>query len=247
MKKSLLLLIVCLCLSMSLTLASCTLGGGEPTDSDASSLNTDSGSATAPSDNQSNTQDSTTNIEEDNGEAEHTCYMEEVSKIDATFEEMGSITYRCSCGNERIEALAKLEHSYSSTLTHNGGDTHWYACIDDGYEELKSGESLHHLTESDFNSSTGYATYSCNCGYSEQYLRAVITSDPTVSGTVYIGQKLSDISLTGGSGSVEGLFVWSSPETIVTEGGSYNVTFVPTSSEYASIPTQVQITATQLT
>ena len=295
MKKSLLLLLVSLSLCMSLILAACSSGGSDPTGSDDTTVNDDKG----------------------NGEGKHTCSMVEVSRIDATFTAAGSITYKCSCGEERLEPIPKLEHSYSSTLTHNGGDTHWYVCTDDGYEDLKkdeathtllagtvtpatyesaefteyscvcgyskqvqtadmllhnyastwsydttshwhactdagythlkADESLHHLSESNFDSSTGYATYRCDCGYSGQYLRAVITSAPTVSGTVYIGQKLSDITLTGGSGSVDGLFVWSSPETIVTGSGSYNVTFVPTSSEYASIPTQVQITATQLT
>lgn len=287
MKKSLLLLLVSLCLGMSLILASCSLGGGDPT------------------------------VNPDNGEGGHTCSMVEVSRINATFTAAGSITYKCSCGEERIEPLAKLEHSYSSTLTYNGGETHWYACTDGGYEnlkkdeaahslvagtvtpatyesaefteyscvcgyskqvqtadmlshnyestwsygatshwhactdagytDLKADESLHHLSESNFDSSTGYATYSCDCGYSEQYLRAVITSAPTVSGTVYIGQKLSDIALTGGSGSVGGSFVWSSSDAVVTGSGNYNVTFVPTSSEYASITTQVQVAATQLT
>ena len=321
MKKSLLLLLVYLCLCMSLILASCSSGGSDPAGSDDTTVNADNGSATTPSDNSSSngsdTQGSDSDTEEENGEGEHTCSMAEVSRIDATFTAAGSITYKCSCGEERIEPIAKLEHSYSSTLTHNGGDTHWYACTDEGYEDLKkdeathtlvagtfrpatyesaefteyfcdcgyskqvqtadmlshnyastwsydttshwhactdagythlkADESLHHLSESNFDSSTGYATYRCDCGYSEQYLRAVITSTPTVSGTAYIGQKLSDIMLTGGSGSVDGSFVWSSPETVITESGSYNVTFVPTSSEYASIPTQVQITATQLT
>ena len=88
MKKSLLLLLVCLSLCMSLIFAACSSGGSDPAGSDDTTVNDDKG----------------------NGEGEHTCSMVEVSRIDATFTAAGSITYKCSCGEERIKPIAKLEH-----------------------------------------------------------------------------------------------------------------------------------------
>ena len=313
MKKTLLIWLICLCLGTVGLLSSCS------SRKDVERLPNDLtvSAAEDPSDSQTGGRPSSEETDTRSDADTHTCAMVEITRTEPDYATEGSVRYQCSCGNETIETLPRLEHSYSDVLTHNGGDTHWYACTDDGYTNLKkdeaahtlvagavtpatyesaeyteytcacgytmqvqtaerlthsyesvwsydatshwhactdegysalkADESLHHLSESNFNPSTGYATYRCDCGYSEQYLRAVITSAPTVSGTVYIGQKLSDITLTGGSGSVEGSFVWASPETVVTGSGDYYATFVPASEEYAFITTQVQVTATQLT
>ena len=180
------------------------------------------------------------------GETEHV--FDDGVYTEATFESAGYTSYTCVCGfTKQIEGEAKLEHNYSDTLTHDNGDTHWYACIDEGYESLKKGEEKHNLTESDYDETTGYATYTCACGFSTQYLRCAITSLPMVSSTVYVGQKLSDVTLSGGTGSVDGTFAWSAPDTVISASGNYNVTFTPTNSEYASITGAVAITATQLT
>ena len=180
------------------------------------------------------------------GETEHV--FDDGVYTEATFESAGYTTYTCSCGfTKQIEGEAALEHNYSDTLTHNNGDTHWYACIDEGYESLKKGEEKHNLTESNYDVTTGYATYTCVCGFSKQYLRSAITSLPMVSSTVYVGQKLSDVTLSGGTGSVDGTFAWSAPDTVITASGNYNVTFTPTNTEYAPITGTIAITATQLT
>lgn len=171
------------------------------------------------------------------------------TETDPTFESPGYVTYVCTvCGYEkRTDTSPALEHNYSDTLTHDGGDTHWYACTDEGYEYLKKGEEKHLLTETSFDEATGYATYLCECGFSKQYLRTSILTLPSVNQTVYIGQKLSDVSLSGGEGSVDGSFSWSSPDTVITQSGNYNVTFSPTDTEYAPVSGSVAITAVQLT
>lgn len=186
-------------------------------------------------------------MSETKDKAKHT--FDDGTETPATFESAGYITYGCIiCDYEKqVESEAKLEHDYSDKLTHDNGDTHWYACIDEGYESLKKGEEKHNLTESDYDEATGYATYTCACGFSKQYLRSAITSLPMVSSTVYVGQKLSDITFSGGTGSVDGTFAWSAPDTVITASGNYNVTFTPTNTEYAPITGTVAITATQLT
>ncbi len=187
-------------------------------------------------------------MSETKDKAKHT--FDDGTETPATFESAGYITYSCTvCDYEKqVEGEAKLEHNYSDKLTHDNGDTHWYACIDEGYESLKKGEESHNLIETDYDETTGYATYTCECGFTKQYLRTAITALPTVSESiVYIGQRLSDLTLTGGSGSVDGTFAWSAPDTVISASGNYNVTFTPTNSEYASITGAVAITATQLT
>ena len=186
-------------------------------------------------------------MSETKDKAKHT--FDNRTETPATFESAGYITYGCTvCDYEKqVEGEAALEHNYSDELTHDNGDTHWYACIDEGYESLKKGEEKHNLTESNYDETTGYATYTCVCGFSKQYLRSAITSLPMVSSTVYVGQKLSDVTLSGGTGSVDGTFAWSAPDTVITASGNYNVTFTPTNTEYAPITGTVAITATQLT
>ncbi len=175
--------------------------------------------------------------------------FDEGVQTDATFENAEYVTYSCTvCGYEKIiETAPQLEHNYSNVLTHENGDTHWYACTDIGYESLKKDEASHDLLESNYDETTGYATYSCLCGFSAQYLRSAIVSLPTpANATIYIGQTLSDIPLTGGSGSIEGTFTWSSPTTTITESGNYGITFIPTDKEYAPVSGEIAVTAEQL-
>ncbi len=171
-------------------------------------------------------------------------------ETEPTFEQAGYITYSCTvCDYEKqLDGKAQLEHNYSDKLTHNNGATHWYACIDEGYETLTKGDETHNLVESNYDQSTGYATYECECGFSARYIRSEITAAPTVAASaVYIGQKLSDVALTGGAGSVDGSFVWSSPSTVITASAEYEVTFIPTDTEYAPVYCTVYVNATQLT
>lgn len=91
----------------------------------------------------------------------------------ATFESDGVLTYVCSrCGDTYTEkGDPKLKHSYSSSWsvdTDNG--THYHACVDEGYEDLRSDEETHTFDSFVSPSTNGGVydvTYSCSiCGYS---------------------------------------------------------------------------------
>ncbi len=172
-----------------------------------------------------------------------------LSVENATFETKEKTTYACSvCGYQKTEQTApELEHNFSDTLIYDE-NAHWYACIDSGYEHLKKNEEQHNLIKGELDTSTGLVDYTCDCGYSTQKLECIIITMPTIlNKQVYIGQTLSSITLTGGTASVGGQFKWSNPSQQITQSGDYNVTFVPTDSQYASITQSISLTATQLT
>ncbi len=76
-------------------------------------------------------------------EAQHT-YVAEVTE--PTYEAGGYTTYTCSvCGySYKCEYTSQLEHNYSSEYSYDE-NTHWYACTDEGYEDLKRGEYEHFM------------------------------------------------------------------------------------------------------
>ena len=86
----------------------------------------------------------------------------EVTKtVEPTFEEDGYKTYTCSrCGDHYDEKYAdKLEHNYSTEWT-CGQSTHWHACTDAGYENLKADEAPHVYDQRD----TVNKMRLCECG-----------------------------------------------------------------------------------
>ena len=93
------------------------------------------------------------------------------SETNPTFESDGLITYSCSiCGYSYTEkGKDKLNHNYSTQWSYDE-HSHWHACIDNGYEDLKADEE-HHCFEDVVTNSTfenkGYTTHTCTeCGYS---------------------------------------------------------------------------------
>jgi hypothetical protein len=69
-----------------------------------------------------------------------------------------------------------------------------------------------------------------------------VTIAPTASAITY-GQALSSSTLSGGSASVSGSFVWTSPGTVPTLSGSFSVTFTPAdSANYNSTATTANVT-----
>ena len=91
--------------------------------------------------------------------------------IDSTNESGGYTTYTCSvCGYSYIDdETSQLEHNYSSKWSHDE-DSHWHACIDEGYEHLRADEENHSyvtsVTDPTYKDG-GYTTYTCSvCGYS---------------------------------------------------------------------------------
>ena len=79
---------------------------------------------------------------------------------------------------------------------------------------------------------------------------------PTFSGTAYVGQKLSDITLSGGAAknpnnnaAIEGTFSWTTPSTkIDSTNKTYSVTFTPKdTTNYNTATVNITVKATQLT
>ena len=68
-----------------------------------------------------------------------------------------------------------------------------------------------------------------------------VTTLPTTSEINAVG-KLSSCKLTGGSADVPGSFVWTNPNTIVTESGTYEATFTPAeTTDYNSRTCMVKV------
>ena len=93
------------------------------------------------------------------------------SVTNPTYESGGYTTYTCStCGYSYIDdEVDKLNHNYSDEWTYDSS-SHWHACTDEGYEDLKKDEESHTYTTSVTDptyESGGYNTYTCStCGYS---------------------------------------------------------------------------------
>ena len=91
--------------------------------------------------------------------------------VDPTYEEGGYTIYECNdCEYSYVDDETNpLEHNYSKKLSYDEY-THWYACIDKGYEKLKKDEKAHSFTSKVTQPTYeegGYTTYECNdCEYS---------------------------------------------------------------------------------
>lgn len=111
------------------------------------------------------------------GKAEHTFKEQAVA---ATYEEEGYTLYTCEVCDYSYKGNVtdKLTHNYASTWS-SDKDSHWHACTDKGYENLKKDEANHtftsKVTEPTYEEK-GYTTYTCSvCSYS-------YTADETPSG-----------------------------------------------------------------
>jgi len=171
-------------------------------------------------------------------------FFNEGAVTEPTFEADGFVVYSCTvCSFAKTEpGEPKKQHSFAASLSYDQ-KMHWYACLDEGYEGIRKDESVHVLTETSFSEASGEAVYSCECGYEEKFLRTTVTETPLADVPVYYGQKLKDISLTGGKANVEGEFSWATPEQEVVEGGEYVVVFTPTSPDYAAVSSVVSLDA----
>lgn len=99
---------------------------------------------------------------------EHT-FNNEVVK--PTYSSSGYTIHTCTvCGySYKDSETEELTHRYDDAWSYNES-SHWHACIDSGYEQLKAEESSHYfesiVTEPTY-SSSGYTTHTCTvCGYS---------------------------------------------------------------------------------
>lgn len=88
----------------------------------------------------------------------------------ASYESGGYTTHTCTvCGYSYVDSESdQLEHLYSDEWTHDESK-HWHACVDNGYETLKTEEAFHdfvdEVTEPTYEHG-GYTTHTCSiCGY----------------------------------------------------------------------------------
>ena len=101
-------------------------------------------------------------------EAEHT-YKDVVTP--ATYEVEGYTTHTCTvCGySYRDSQTSKLDHNYSSNWSHDNS-SHWHACTDKGYENLKKDEATHNYKTTTIKptyDADGYTLHTCEiCSYS---------------------------------------------------------------------------------
>ncbi len=183
--------------------------------------------------------------------------LELVKEVVATYEAAGYKLYKCNtCNYSKTEEIDMLIHSYSSALSFDD-KTHWYSCTDTGYEDLKKDEEAHDdsnevIIKESTEIEVGLGEYTCSvCKHTYQkviLIKISVLSLPTaVYDTVYVGQSLSNIELSGGEGSVEGSFNWTNPDEIITGSKEYSVTFYPTESDkYDTVEKTIYIEAAQL-
>ncbi len=94
----------------------------------------------------------------------------EVKVVDPTYESAGYSEYACKiCGYSNTgDETGKLTHNYSSEWSHDG-NSHWHACTDAGYENLKSDDAVHTYEDKVIDptyEAEGYTTHTCTvCGY----------------------------------------------------------------------------------
>ena len=91
---------------------------------------------------------------------------EETSRVDATCENDGTITYTCVCGNIKTETIPATGHAYGQWNDDENGTTHTRVCEYDGNHVIT--EAHTHVETSDRVDATcendGSVTYACECG-----------------------------------------------------------------------------------
>lgn len=90
-----------------------------------------------------------------------------------------------------------------------------------------------------------YETITTSVNVTTQKASTTSTGDPTVSGTAVYGKKVSDLTLSAGTASVDGTFAWhNGNQALVVGTNDYVVDFTPTQSgNYNGFSMTVTITA----
>ncbi len=181
-----------------------------------------------------------------------------ISTIEPTFESEGSSFYKCNvCGYQKEETIEKLKHSYANEYSFDDY-THWFRCLDEGYEDLRIKEENHDdkdeviITQST-ETEVGLAQYTCSICH-HTYLKDLLIKTSIVSSPkpneqdIYVGQTLKTVPLIGGKGTVDGSFIWTNEDEVIDSARYYSVTFIPKENEkYASVNTSIYIDPIQLT
>lgn len=188
---------------------------------------------------------------------EHEHSYSEGVVIPPSYEADGYTEYTCEgCGETYKDNITEmLVHTYADEMSYNTS-THWYACLDEGFEELKLDESAHSFEEEIVKDSTseetGTAIHTCTlCLYSYETViprKTHLISAPSIdSGKYFVGQPLSSVGLRGGEASVSGSFAWKNPDSLLVENGEYEIVFTPDDANDAPITTKISLRAEWLT
>lgn len=146
------------------------------------------------------------------------------------------------------------QHAYADTWSSNeSGHFHAATC---GCADTTADFSLHTYGEGVVTEPTsgkpGSVVYTCTvCGYEKQETlllsTSIVTMPSVAEGTYYVGQKLQQVKLAGGEGSVSGHFAWADPDCVLASSGEYTVTFIPDDAAYETVSAVISIQAAQLT
>lgn len=129
----------------------------------------------------------------------------EESIVEPTFDEYGYYKYTCKvCGYYVIgQTINKKEHTYSDEYSYDD-NYHYYACTDEGYEDLRKDVYSHYfsnyeLTKSPTETEDGEVIASCYCGYTKtiyidsfakKSLNQILTFELSEDETYYIVTKI---------------------------------------------------------
>ena len=177
--------------------------------------------------------------------------------IPPSYEADGYTEYTCEdCGESYRDSITEmLVHTYADELSYDEAH-HWYACLDDGFHDLRLNQAEHTFNEEIIKDSTadelGSARHTCTtCFYSYETSiprKTHLISAPSIdSGKYFVGQPLSAVGFSGGEASVPGCFEWKDPDTLLVEDGQYEIVFTPDDPYDAQIVTTVSLRAEWLT
>jgi len=92
-----------------------------------------------------------------------------------------------------------------------------------------------------------YNTVTCTVSVAVSYATASIRTPPTASAITY-GQALSASTLSGGTGSVDGTFAFTTPTAIPSvDTASVSITFTPTDTNHSTATTTISVTVNKAT
>ena len=205
----------------------------------------------------SNGSNQNTNVTEPESATLHEHSYGEGVVIPPSYEADGYTEYTCEgCGETYRDNITQtLTHSFSDVMSFDE-TSHWYSCIDEGFEDLRLSEAEHVFEEEIIKDSTadevGSAWHTCfDCSYSYETViprKTHLISRPDVDAkTYYVGQSLSSVGFSGGEASVAGSFAWKNPDALLTENGEYEIVFTPTDPDDAPISTTLTVQAKWLT
>jgi hypothetical protein len=182
-------------------------------------------------------------------------YTSDVNAGTATVTVAGAGNYTGSAQKTFTITQKSMTSSMISDIplqTYTGSEIKPPVTVKDGSTTLTAGTDYTVSYTSDVNAGTATVTVAGAGNYTGSAQKTFtitkksssITTLPAASAISVTG-KLSTSKLTGGTGNVDGTFTWTNPDTVVTQSGSYEVTFTPSSSNYSSCTATVTVTVSR--